>query len=297
MSESMQLRRSMLFVPGHNAAMLATAHIYKPDMIMFDLEDSVALREKDTTRLMVFHALQNPLYKDIETTVRVNPLYTPYGHKDIEAVVRAGVDVVRLPMVSTVEQVLEGDRLITEIEQSCGRAVGSTKLMAAIESAAGIANVFEIAKCCPRLMGIALAAEDYVTDLKTTRSATGEELFLARSRIVVAARAAGIACYDAVHSDVNDEEGFIAQAQLAKQMGFDGKSLVNPRQIDLLHAVYAPTEDEIDHAITIVEAATEAANRGIGVVSLNGKMVDGPIITRAERTIALARACGMKVEL
>lgn len=292
----MKLRRSMLFVPGHNAAMLATAHIYKPDAIMFDLEDAVALKEKDTTRLMVFHALQNPLYNDIETVVRINPLYTPFGHQDMEAVVRAGVDIVRLPMVSTVEQVLEADRLIGEIEQACGRQPGSTQLMAAIESAEGVANIFAIARCCPRLMAIALAAEDYVCDLKTTRSQSGEELFLARTRMVVAARAAGIACYDAVHSDVNDEEGFIQQAQLAKRLGFDGKSLINPRQIDLLHHVYAPTEAEVEKSIAIVEAAADAEARGLGVVSLNGKMVDMPIIKRAERTLALAKSCGIKVE-
>lgn len=155
-----KLRRSMLFLPGSSAAMLSTAFIYKPDSIMFDLEDAVSLKEKDSARLLVFHALQHPMYKDIETVVRINPLNTPFGLKDLEAAVRAGVDVIRLPKTDTPEDIYQLEREIVRIEESCGRPVGSTQLMAAIESAVGVINAVAIARSSQRLMGIALAAFD-----------------------------------------------------------------------------------------------------------------------------------------
>ncbi|STR34951.1 citrate lyase subunit beta [Klebsiella grimontii] len=147
-----KLRRSMLFLPGSSAAMLSTAFIYKPDSIMFDLEDAVSLKEKDSARLLVFHALQHPMYKDIETVVRINPLNTPFGLKDLEAAVRAGVDVIRLPKTDTPEDIYQLEREIVRIEESCGRPVGSTQLMAAIESAVGVINAVAIARASQRLM-------------------------------------------------------------------------------------------------------------------------------------------------
>lgn len=155
-----KLRRSMLFVPGANAAMLSNSFIYSPDALMFDLEDSVAITEKDTARLLVFHALQMPLYKNVEKVVRVNPIDSPYGKLDVEAMVRAGVDVIRLPKTDSAEDILEMERHILAVERKCGRAEGSTRMMAAIESAQGVINAPEIAKSSPRLIGIALGAED-----------------------------------------------------------------------------------------------------------------------------------------
>ena len=140
-----KLRRSMLFVPGANAAMLSNSFIYSPDALMFDLEDSVAITEKDTARLLVFHALQMPLYKNVEKVVRVNPIDSPYGKLDVEAMVRAGVDVIRLPKTDTAEDILEMERHILAVECKCGRAEGSTRMMAAIESAKGVINAPEIA--------------------------------------------------------------------------------------------------------------------------------------------------------
>ena len=187
-----KLRRSMLFVPGANAAMLSNSFIYSPDALMFDLEDSVAITEKDTARLLVFHALQMPLYKNVEKVVRVNPIDSPYGKLDVEAMVRAGVDVIRLPKTDSAEDILEMERHILQVERKCGRAEGSTRMMAAIESAQGVINAPEIAKSSPRLIGIALGAEDYVRDIRTERSPHGIELMFARCSILQAARAAGI---------------------------------------------------------------------------------------------------------
>ncbi|MBN6078248.1 citrate (pro-3S)-lyase subunit beta [Aggregatibacter actinomycetemcomitans] len=286
----MKLRRSMLFVPGSNAAMLSNSFIYKPDSIMFDLEDAVALKEKDTARLLVAHALQHPLYKDIETVVRVNPLDSEFGVADLNAVVRAGADVVRMPKTETAQDVIDMDREITEIEKACGREVGSTKMLAAIESPLGITQANQIATASKRLVGIALGAEDYVRNLKTERSPEGIELLFARCSILQAARAAGIQAFDTVYSNANNEEGFLKEAALIKQLGFDGKSLINPRQIELLHNLFAPTQKDVDQAKRIIEAAEEAERQGSGVVSLNGKMIDAPIIDRAKLVLERAKS-------
>ena len=292
----MKLRRSMLFVPGANAAMISNTFIYKPDSIMFDLEDSVALAEKDTARMLVAHALQHPLYRELETVVRVNPLASEFGLLDLNAVVRAGTDIVRLPKTDSAQDIIDMDVAITEIEKACGRAVGSTQLLAAIESAQGILAVNDIAKASPRLMGIALGAEDYVRNMKTERSPEGIELLFARSSILHAARANGLMAFDTVYSDARNEEGFLREASLIKQLGFDGKSLINPNQITLIHNLFAPTQKEVDHATRVIAAAEEAERNGSGVVSLNGKMVDTPIIERAKLVLQRAAAAGIREE-
>ncbi|EIG26190.1 citrate (pro-3S)-lyase, beta subunit [Haemophilus paraphrohaemolyticus HK411] len=280
----------MLFVPGSNAAMISNTFIYKPDAIMFDLEDAVALKEKDSARILVAHALQHPLYQEIETVVRVNPLDSEFGLADLNAVVRAGVDVVRMPKTETAQDVIDMDREITEIEKVCGREVGSTKMLAAIESPLGITQANQIATASKRLIGIALGAEDYVRNLKTERSPEGIELLFARCSILQAARAAGIQAFDTVYSNANNEEGFLAEAALIKQLGFDGKSLINPRQIELLHNLFAPTQKDVDQARRIIDAAEEAERNGLGVVSLNGKMIDAPIIDRAKLVLERAKS-------
>ncbi len=285
----MKLRRSMLFVPGSNAAMISNTFIYRPDSIMFDLEDAVALKEKDSARMLVAHALRHPLYQDIECVVRVNPLDSEFGLADLNAIVRAGVDVVRMPKTETAKDVTDMDAAITEIEKACGREVGSTKMLAAIESPLGITQANQIATASKRLIGIALGAEDYVRNLKTERSPEGIELLFARCSILQAARAAGIQAFDTVYSNANNEEGFLAEAALIKQLGFDGKSLVNPRQIELIHNLFAPTQKDVEQAQKIIDAAEEAKRNGLGVVSLNGKMIDAPIIDRAELVLERAK--------
>ena len=231
-----RLRRSMMFVPGNNPGMIRDAHIYGADSIMFDLEDSVAYTEKDAARFLVYNALKTLHFGTKETVVRINDLSSGLGVKDLEAVVRAGVQVVRLPKTDNAQDVIDCEQMIERIEREAGIPVGTTGMMAAIESASGVFNAVEIAKASDRLIGIALGAEDYVADLKTTRS-DGIELLFARSMILNAARAAGIAAIDTVFSNVNDEEGFIAEATLIKKLGFDGKSVINPRQIEPLHKV------------------------------------------------------------
>ncbi|HEP7509334.1 TPA: citrate (pro-3S)-lyase subunit beta [Streptococcus pyogenes] len=290
-----RLRRTMMFVPGANAAMLRDAPLFGADSVMFDLEDSVSLKEKDTSRALVHFALKTFDYSSVETVVRVNGLDS-CGALDIEAVVLAGVNVIRLPKTETAQDIVDVEAVIERVERENGIEVGSTRMMAAIESAEGVLNAREIAKASKRLIGIALGAEDYVTNMKTRRYPDGQELFFARSMILHAARAAGIAAIDTVYSDVNNTEGFQNEVRMIKQLGFDGKSVINPRQIPLVNEIYTPTEKEIDHAKQVIWAIREAESKGSGVISLNGKMVDKPIVERAERVIALATAAGVLSE-
>lgn len=289
----MKLRRSMLFLPGANAAMLSTAFVFKPDSIMFDLEDAVSLREKDAARMLVYHALKLPAYRAMETVVRINPLSTPFGRADLEAVVRAGVDVVRLPKTDTAGDVHDLESEIERIERACGREVGSTRLMAAIESASGVVNAVAIACSSPRLIGIALAGFDYVMDMQTERG-DGTELFYARCAVLHAARFAKIDAFDVVWSDVNDDAGFLKEVELIRKLGFNGKSLINPRQIELLHNAFAPSQEEVDYAERVVAAAEAGERRGLGVISLNGKMIDAPVIDHARVVLGRAAASGIR---
>ncbi|HLQ39548.1 MAG TPA: citrate (pro-3S)-lyase subunit beta [Tetragenococcus sp.] len=287
-----RLRRTMMFVPGQNAAMLRDAPLYGADSIMFDLEDAVSLKEKDAARTLVHHALRTFDYSNVETVVRINGLDAG-GKMDVEAMILAGVDVIRLPKTETAQDIIDVDQVITEVEKQYGIQAGKTHMMAAIESAEGVLNARDIAKASTRLIGIALGAEDYVTNLKTRRYPDGQELFFARSMILHAARAAGIAAIDTVYSDVDNTEGFENEVRLIKQLGFDGKSVINPRQIPLANKIYAPTEKEVQDAKEVIWGIREAEAKGSGVISVNGKMVDKPIVERAERVIALALAANM----
>ena len=234
-----------MFVPGNNPGMMQDAFIYGPDSIMLDLEDSVTMAEKDAARLLVHNALKTIDYGNTEMVVRINPLNTAYGKKDVEAVVKAGVHVIRMPKTETAEEVREVEREIERVEKEIG-CLGRTKIMAAIESTLGIVNAYEIAVASERMMGIALGAEDYCANLKTQRSPEGTELLFARQQIVVAARAAGIDALDTVYSNLNDMETFRKEVELIKQLGFDGKSIINPRQIEIVNEVFAPTEKAIE---------------------------------------------------
>ena len=287
----------MMFVPGNNPGMMQDAFIYGPDSIMLDLEDSVTMAEKDAARLLVYNALKTINYGTTEMVVRINPLNTPYGKKDVEAMVKAGVDVIRMPKTETADEVREVEAEILKWEEELG-CVGRTKIMAAIESALGIVNAYPIATASKRMMGIALGAEDYCANLKTQRTSGdnpnfGLELLLARQTIVVAARAAGIDALDTVYSNLDDMETFRREVELIKTLGFDGKSIINPRQIEIVNEVFAPKQKDIEKALKIIAAIKEAEQKGSGVIAVNGKMVDRPVVIRAEHTINLAIASGV----
>ncbi|GMA67100.1 citrate (pro-3S)-lyase subunit beta [Leuconostoc gelidum] len=285
-----KLRRTMMFVPGNNPAMVKDAGIFGADSIMFDLEDAVSLSEKDAARYLVYEALQTVDYGRSELVVRINGLDTPFYRNDIKAMVKAGIDVIRLPKVETADMIRDLEGLVAEAEIEFGREIGTTHLMAAIESARGVVNANEIARSSERMIGIALSAEDYTTDMKTHRYPDGQELLYARNVILHAARAAGIAAFDTVFTDLNDEAGFKRETKLIHQLGFDGKSLINPRQIDMVNQVYQPLKKEIVTAQNVIAAIENAKQKGSGVISMNGQMVDRPVVLRAERVMRLAKA-------
>lgn len=231
-------------------------------------------------------------YGETEVLVRINALEDG-GLEDLRAIVPLGKALIRLPKTETAEDVLRCEQEIARLETQHGLEPGSTGMMAAIESAKGILNAYEIAVSSPRLVGIALGAEDYVTDLKTTRSLEGTELFFGRSVVLHAARAAGIAAIDCVYSNVDDEDGLVRQAKLIHTLGFDGKSVIHPRQIEPIHRVFTPTQKDIDKAVAVIRALQEARQKGSGVISLNGKMVDRPIVLRAVHQLEQAKAAGV----
>lgn len=290
-----RLRRTMMFVPGANPAILRDAILYGADSIMFDLEDAVSMKEKDSARLLVYSALKTFDYQSVETVVRINELSSG-GRQDIEAMILGGINVIRLPKTETADDIRAVDAAIESVESHYQIPVGTTKMMAAIESAEGVLNAREIAIASNRMIGIALGAEDYVTSQKTRRYPDGQELFFARNYILHAARAAGIAAIDTVYSDVDNEDGLRQEASLIKQLGFDGKSVINPRQIPIINAIYAPTQAEIQNAKEVLAAIEEAESKGSGVIAINGKMVDKPIVERAYRVLAMAKAANMEVK-
>ncbi|KPD34155.1 citrate (pro-3S)-lyase subunit beta [Pediococcus acidilactici] len=288
-----RLRRTMMFVPGNNPAMVKDAGIYGADSIMFDLEDAVSMAEKDAARFLVAEAIKTQDYGDAELVVRVNGQDTPFYRNDVLAMVKAGIEVIRLPKAESADMIKKLEQDVLEAEKKFNREIGSTHLMAAIESAKGVLNAPEIASASERMIGIAISAEDYTTDMKTRRYPDGAELEFARNMVLHAARAAGIAAFDTVFSNMDDTEGFYRETRYIHQLGFDGKSLVNPRQIPMVNEVYAPTKPEIKKAKDVIFAIEEARAKGSGVISMNGQMVDRPVVLRAQRVMKLAKASGL----
>ena len=287
-----RLRRTMLFVPGNNTSMVVNAGIYPVDSLMFDLEDSVSLDQKDNARFVLHEALKTINYQNKELIVRINSLSNGMGQTDLDYLIPLGKVAIRLPKTDSAQDIIDCESYIEKIEKRCGMKVGTTKMMAAIESANGVLNAYSIAHASKRLIGIALGAEDLVTDLHTRRSPGGLELSFARSMILMAARSAGISAIDTVYSDLNNMEGFRSEVEMIKQLGFDGKSIINPRQIETIVEIFSPTEKEIMDALEIVDVMKEAAKMGKGVVSLHGKMIDKPIIERAKRVLETAKVTG-----
>jgi len=287
-----RLRRTMLFVPGNNTSMVVNAGIYPVDSLMFDLEDSVSLDQKDNARFVLHEALKTINYQNKELIVRINSLSNGMGQTDLDYLIPLGKVAIRLPKTDSAQDIIDCESYIEKIEKRCGMKVGTTKMMAAIESANGVLNAYSIAHASKRLIGIALGAEDLVTDLHTKRSPGGLELSFARSMILMAARSAGISAIDTVYSDLNNMEGFRSEVEMIKQLGFDGKSIINPRQIETIVEIFSPTEKEIMDALEIVDVMKEAAKKGKGVVSLHGKMIDKPIIERAKRVLETAKVTG-----
>ena len=288
-----RLRRSMMFLNCQKPGLIKDPYIYKPDSIMLDLEDAVAENEKDAARYSLFHALKEIDYRDVERVVRINGLDTPHWQEDVRVCVAGGADVIRIPKVETPNDIATVERALSLAESEFGRPQGRTLLMAAIESCVGVMNVYDICRCSGRLIGIALSGGDYTKDLQTTISGTGVELNGARQQLIIAARAAKVQCFDTVFTDLNDMEGFRQEVQMIKTMGLDGKSIVNPRQIPIVHEIFTPTQKEIVFSEKVVREIDEKKAQGIGVFTVDGKMIDIAFYDGAKRVIALAKASGV----
>ena len=291
--ERFRLRRTMIFLSAQKPGLIKDPLIYGADSLMLDLEDAVAENQKDAARFSLYHALKTVDYGDTEVIVRINGLDTPHWREDVRVCVAAGADGVRIAKCESAGDVIAVEKAVEAAEEEFHKEKGRTLLMAALESPKGILNAQEIAAASKRMFGIAISGGDLRRTMQVSPVRGGVELNTARGLVVLAARAAGVKCFDTVFTDLNDEEGFRAEVLLDKQMGFDGKSLVNPRQIAAVHEIYAPSEKEITAAEKIVRAVRENAAKGVGVFTVDGKMIDIAFLPGAERTIALAKACGM----
>ena len=284
-----KLRRSMLFIPGNNPGMLQNGGVFGADSIILDLEDAVAPAEKDAARFLVAHALKTVDYGCSEKVIRINPLDT-FAAEDIKVIVPCCPDAILVPKVECAADIHAAVKMIAAAELPNQTPV---KIIALLETPRGIIEAYQIAKADPRVVALAFGAEDYTAGLGAIRTKEGTEIFTARTIVVNAAAAADVQSIDTPYTDANDEEGLLADTELAKQLGFKGKMSINPRQIDVIHSVFNPSMSDIDWAEQVIFAIRKAEAEGSGVASLNGKMVDLPVVNRAERILHLARLLGL----
>jgi len=283
----------MLFLPGNNPNMLINAGCLGADAVIFDLEDAVSPAEKDAARLLVRNTMRYMDLGGCEIVVRINSVDTDFWCKDLDTIIPCKPDVILLPKSAEPADIRLVDEYISALEEKLELEKGNVKIMPLIETAMGVENAFAIASSCERVCALFLGAEDLTADLQCKRTKAGREIEYARQRLVVAARAAGVDVYDTPFTDVNDDEGIVVDAQLAKAFGFTGKASISPRHVDVINDVFSPTLAEIEYAYEVVEAIRVAKEMGKGAVSLRGKMIDAPIVARAERTIAMAKALGL----
>jgi len=287
------MRRSLLFLPGNNPNMLINAGYLGADAVIFDLEDAVSPAEKDAARILVRNTMRY-MELNCEKIVRINSVDTSFWKSDIDTVLPESPDLILLPKVSCPDDVLTVAAYMEEVEVKLGFEKGTVGIMPLIETALGVENAFSIAVSSPRVKALFLGAEDLTADIQCKRTKEGREIEYARTRLVVAARAAGIDVYDTPFTDVNDDEGIVVDACVAKSLGFTGKASISPRHVEVINSVFSPTLAEIKYAYDVIEAIETAKRLGKGAISLNGKMIDAPIVARAERTIAMAKALGME---
>ncbi len=291
-----RLRRTMMFLNAQKPALIKDPYIYRPDSLMLDLEDAVAENQKDAARFSLYHALKNIDYRGCERVVRINGLETPFWQEDIRCAVAGGCDAIRLPKTESAADVKRVESAVEEAEKEFSIPEGKVLIMAAIESARGVMRAMEICEASERLFGIALSGGDYTKDLHTHITGTGIELMGARQNMVIAARATGVQCFDTVYTDLDNMEGFRQDVETIHLMGFDGKSIVNPRQINIVHEIFTPSEKEIIFSEKVVREIDRKRAEGIGVFTVDGKMIDIAFYDGAKRTLELAKASGVYEE-
>lgn len=288
------MRRSLLFLPGNNPNMLINGNCLGADSVILDLEDAVSPAEKDGARILVRNTMRYMDFTGCEIIVRINSIDTPYWKKDLDAIMPYRPGLILLPKTSGISDVLEADAYMSQVEDRLGLPRNTVGLMPLIETAMGVENAFQIASASKRVQALFLGAEDLTADLQCVRTKEGREIEYARTRLVVAARAAGVAVYDTPFTDVNDDAGIVKDASYAKALGFSGKSSISPRHVEVINQVFSPTQKEVDYAYEVMEAIAQAKAQGKGAIALHGKMIDAPIVSRAQQTIAMAQELGME---
>ncbi|MCI9678030.1 MAG: CoA ester lyase [Oscillospiraceae bacterium] len=286
------MRRSMLFLPANSPNMVVNGGVLGADSLIFDLEDAVSPDEKDAARDLLRSALEALDFGRCERVVRINGLDTPYWRLDLEAVIPMGPELIMLPKTGGGEDIRQLDRALTELESAHGLTPGRTGIIALLETAAGVENAFAAASASPRVKALFLGAEDLTADLRCQRTREGAEILYARSRLVCAARAAGVEVYDTPFTDVNDLEGLERDAAFAKGLGFTGKACISPAHVSTVNQMFSPSRKEIDYAREVFEAVERGRRQGKGAVSLRGKMIDAPIVARARLVLEAAAELG-----
>lgn len=284
------LRRSRLYLPGNEPKFIGNAGLHAPDGVILDLEDSVHPNEKDAARLVVRNALRSVDFCGAERMVRINQL--PLGLEDLDALIPEAPELILIPKVETPDQVVEVASRINKLREE-NDVASPVWLMPILESALGVENAFAIAVASDTVAALTIGLEDYTADLGVVKTRGGEETQWARSRLVNAAKAAGIQAIDSVYGDVADEEGLLAWGERARGMGFVGMGCIHPRQIRVIHQAFSPTQVELERAQRIVRAFEEAEAKGLGVVSLGTKMIDRPVVLRARKLVERAREAGL----
>ena len=278
----------MLYIPGNNPAMIQQGGVYGADSILLDLEDAVALNQKDAARVLVRNMIRCVDFYDAEVCVRINHLSTPFGLADLEEIVPLQPSAIRYPKTESPEEVAELLKIIERIEDRHRLPHTKMTLHAMIETAMGVQNVFNIASMFSRVDAITIGGQDLTADMNITYTPDGVGIDFARKRIVMAAKASHIDVIDTIFPDVNDEEGLRKETEYARKIGFTGKAVINPRQIDIIHEVFTPTDEEIRKAYHIVKEFQTNTAAGIGVFAIDGKMVDAPVVARAVYILRLA---------
>lgn len=285
--------RSMLFLPGNTPNMLINGACLGADAVIFDLEDAVSPAEKDAARILVRNTMQGIDFSRCKTVVRINAIDTAYWKDDLKQIMPQKPDLIMLPKTGTAEDVRTADAAISQMEAALGFEENTVGLMPLIETALGVENAFSIAAASDRVIAIFLGAEDLTADLRCVRTKEGREIEYARHRLVVAARAANVGVYDTPFTDVNDDEGIVKDAAYARSLGFTGKASISPRHVEVINEVFSPTPREIDYAYEVMDAIAMAKAQGKGAIALHGKMIDAPIVARAQQTIDMAIEMGL----
>ncbi len=288
------LRRAMLFMPGDSMRKIEKAIGLGVDCIVMDLEDGVAFSQKEEARRTIVQVLQTLDFGRTERLIRINPVGSELFEADLRATIAAGPDGYVLPKVDFAEQVQVVAEFLSLEEKARGRRAGGIRLLPIVETALGVMNVREIALADDRVDALVFGAEDLAGDMGAQRTPEGWEIFYARSAVVTAAKAYRLQAIDMVYFDLNDLAGFEAECRSGRQMAYDGKMAIHPRQVEIAQRVFAPSAEEIERALRVIQAHEEAQAAGLGAFALDGRMVDMPVVRAAENTMRRARAAGVR---